>query len=385
MRILAVGDHFVPSTAYRAAFDAPSDVSERSDVRQGSLLDPSEPVGSPELSLTEVSWSPDKAEQHRLQQVMERQGPNAVSTDPEVLRAVADAEVLVVHFAPVGVELLAAAPRLRLVVVARAGLENVDIEAATARGVTVSGVAGRNASAVAELAVGLMLSECRNIARADASVKAGGWRKEFGAPMIELRDATVGLLGFGHVARQLVAKLAGFGPRVLVHDPFVAPEAMRQAGVEPADFEEVFRCSDFVHVMARLTARTERFVGAEQFGWMKPNGYFLNTARSRLVDTDALYRALASGQIAGAGLDVFDSEPLPEDSPWRALDNVTFTTHYGGDTTGTVHTSAALVRDRIAEFHDTGDVNGAANGPAVSGAAGDSAAVGTQEPPDAAR
>jgi D-3-phosphoglycerate dehydrogenase len=297
-----------------------------------------------------VDWDADKGEQHRLQQVMEWEGANAVEPPAEILAAVADVDAIVMHFAPVGKAVIEAAPKLKLIAVARAGLENVDRESAEARDVVVTGVVGRNAAAVAELAIGLMLSECRNIARADASIKSGGWRKTFEPPMVELGESTVGIVGWGQVARHLGHKLSGLADRVIVHDPYADPQDITAAGAEVVEFDEVFRLSDFVHVMARLTPETERFIGAAQFAMMKPTAYFINTARSRLVDYQALYDALSTRQIAGCGLDVFDDEPLAADSPWRALDNVTMTTHYGGDTTGTNNTSARLVLEAIADF-----------------------------------
>jgi D-3-phosphoglycerate dehydrogenase len=333
-RILAVGDQFIPAAEYEKQWQA----MKHSD---------------PHLADTEfvsVDWNQEKAEQHRLQQIMEWDGANAVETPAEILAAVGDIDALIVHFAPVGREVIEAARNLSIISVARAGLENIDQETAKSRGITVSGVVGRNAAAVAELAIGLMLSECRNIARADHSIKTGGWRKEFGVPMVELGDSTIGIIGWGQVAQKLASKLSGLAGTLLVHDPFVPEEAITQAGATPATFDEVFRESDFVHVMARLTPETQRFIGAKQFGMMKPTAYFINTARSRLVDYDALLQALQSSSIAGAGLDVFDDEPLPEDSPWRSLDNVSMTTHYGGDTTGTNKTSARLVLQAISAF-----------------------------------
>jgi D-3-phosphoglycerate dehydrogenase len=137
---------------------------------------------------------------------------------------------------------------------------------------------------------------------------------------------------------------------VIVHDPYADPQDITAAGAEVVEFDEVFRLSDFVHVMARLTPETERFIGAAQFAKMKTKAYFIKTARSRLVDYQALSDARSTRQSAGCGLDVFDDEPLAADSPWRALDNVTMTTHYGGDTTGTNNTSARLVLEAIADF-----------------------------------
>ncbi|MEU7060851.1 NAD(P)-dependent oxidoreductase [Streptomyces sp. NPDC046197] len=342
VRVLIVGDRFIPAVPYADA------LAEVCGPHFG-------PVHS-------VDWRGTKAEQHAAQQIMEWRGPEAVAVPGEIVDAVGEAEVLMVHFAPVPAAVLRAAPALRAVCVARTGLENVDVAAATARGVGVVPVFGRNASAVAELALALMLAEARNVARADASVKAGGWQKDFGRPGREIGDSTVGLVGMGHVGRAFAELLRGFGPRVLAYDPYVSDDVlMRHAAVRAGDLDTVFRESDFVQLFARLTPETERFIGARQFALMKPTAYFVNTARSRLVDTDALYEALSGRRIAGAGLDVHDQEPLEVDSPWRRLDNVTITTHYAGDTTTTTLRSARLVAEAVAELAVTGRCAAAVN------------------------
>lgn len=302
----------------------------------------------------------DKADQHEAQQLMEKGGAGAVPAPAELLSAIGDAEVLCVHFAPVSRDVLDAGPRLKLVAVARTGLENVDIPAATERGIGVVPVFGRNAAAVAELQIGLMLAEARNIARADASVKQGQWRKEFPGARIEIGGRTVGMLGFGHVGRRFAEKLSGFRPRLIAYDPYVSDDAL--AGVERADsVEQVFAESDYVVVQLRHSPETDRMIGAKQLELMKPTAYFINVSRSRVVDTEALYDVLAAGRISGAGLDVFDHEPLPVDSPWRSLDNVTFTTHFGGDTVDTNRTSVRLVAEAVEEFRSTGKCATAAN------------------------
>lgn len=334
MRTLVVGDQFIPAALY---VDALTEVC-------GPHFGP----------VHTVDWSGTKADQHTAQQTMERKGPAAVPVPGEIVDALDDAEVLAVHFAPVSRAVLAAAPELRAVCVARTGLENVDIAAATERGIAVVPVFGRNASGVAELALGLMLAEARGIARADASVKAGGWRKDFGGPGAEISGSTVGLIGLGQAGRELARCLRGFGVRVLVHDPYVPDAVIAEHGASRAALDALFLESDFVQVLARLTPETERFIGHRQFALMKHTAFFFNTARSRLVDTDALYEALATGSISGAGLDVHDQEPLPADSPWRALDNVTLTTHYAGDTTTTNLRSALLVARAVDELARTG-------------------------------
>jgi D-3-phosphoglycerate dehydrogenase len=264
--------------------------------------------------------------------------------------AMTDAEIVALHFAPLPAAILNAAVNLKAIVVARTGLENVDLVAARARGIEVSGIAGRNASAVAEMAIGLMLAEARDIARADRSIKSGGWRKAFAAPGQEISSSTVGLVGFGYVGQQLASKLRGFAPRLLVYSPSSNAETLARFGATPATLEQVFAESDFVSVQARLTQSNEQFIGASLFNLMKPHAYFLNVGRSRLVCNDDLYQILVEGRIGGAALDVHDEEPLPIDSRWRQLDNVTLTPHSAGDTLTTPRTSARLVAERLAEL-----------------------------------
>lgn len=346
MEVLAVGDQFIPAARYLPALQ--------------------EHLAGHRHTVRTVEWQGAKTEQHRQQQLMEQHGPAAVPQPREVAAAIAGAQALCVHFAPVSAALLEVSEQLKLVAVARAGLENVDVDAATKRGVGVVGVQGRNASAVAELQIGLMLSEARDIARADAAVKSGGWRKDFPGARIEISQRTVGMVGFGRVGEQFAAKLAGFSPRMLAYDPYADDSVLEAHGVSRVDtLDAVFAVADFVVMQARHTPRTDRFVGAAQLNLMQPHAYFVNVARSRVVDTEALYRVLAEGQIAGAGLDVYDAEPLPDDSPWRKLDNVTLTTHFGGDTEETEATSTRLVAEAAAEFAETGRCRRAVNAEAL--------------------
>jgi D-3-phosphoglycerate dehydrogenase / 2-oxoglutarate reductase len=215
-KVLVIGDKFIPASTY---------------VEQWKAMAQNDPVFQT-LELIPIEWNLDKAEQHRLQQVMEWDGANAVEPPPEILGAVEGVDAIVMHFAPVGKAVIEAATNLKLIAVARAGLENVDQEVAAAHSVEVTGVVGRNAAAVAELAIGLMLSECRNISRADQSIKSGGWRKTFEPPMIELGESTIGIVGWGQVARHLGHKLRGlsavlsFTIRIRIRGTF-APPALR--------------------------------------------------------------------------------------------------------------------------------------------------------------
>ena len=216
MRTLIAGDHFVSSDAFREAIERE--------------------LGADFGPVRDVMWAGEDMEgQHEQQQIMEKSGPEAVDAPDEILEALEDAEVLVVHFAPVPDAVFEAAPDLKAVVVARAGVENVNLEAASKHGVAVVNVEGRNANAVAEQAVGLMLSETRDIARADAAIKAGGWPEQFESPVFELCGRTVGLIGLGEVGRRLARRLSGFEVRLLVYDPYVDAPVIEEHGGEKVD------------------------------------------------------------------------------------------------------------------------------------------------------
>ncbi len=351
MRTLIIGDHFIGADVFREAIE--------------------HELGEGFGPVRTVMWAgADMEEQHAEQQIMEWKGPEAVRTPTEVVEACTDAEVIAVHFAPIPLAVLDAAKGLKAVVVARAGVENVNLEEATRRGVAVVNVQGRNANAVAEQAVCLMLTEIRDVARADATIKAGGWPEEPTSPVFELAGRTVGVIGLGNVGRKLARRLAGFDVRLLVYDPYVDAATITQHGGEKVeDLDLVFREADVVTLHARLTPETHRFIGRAQFELMKPSAYFINNARSRMVDYDALYQVLASRRIAGAALDVHEDEPLPADSPWRRLGNVTLTPHTAGATPQVWTNSARLVAEAIKELAETGRATNTVNPEALEGRA----------------
>ncbi|QIN80112.1 hypothetical protein GBA65_18085 [Rubrobacter marinus] len=336
MDVLCVGDLFLSSARFREAIEK----------EMGEDFGP----------LREVSWAGETAEdQHHLQQLMEQEGPEAVPAPEEVVEALGEAEALVVHFAPVSEAVLDAGPNLKAVIVARAGFENVNVEAASARGIAVVNLQGRNASSVAEQTLGLMLAETRSIARSDRGIRAGRWPKEFPQEPYDLSGRTVGLIGFGQVARQLASRLSGFGVTLLVYDPYVEGETISSHGGEKVDdLDTIFREGNFVSLHARLSGETSRFIGREHFEQMKPTAFFINTARSRMVRYDDLLEVLKEGRIAGAGLDVHDEEPLEEGSPWLELENVTLTPHVAGSTSSAWENSVRMVGEAVRELDETG-------------------------------
>lgn len=347
MEVLCVGDLFLSSGEFRRAIE--------------------KELGEDFGPVREVMWAGERAEdQHHLQQIMEVDGPEAVPTPDEIVEAVGDAEVIAVHFAPIPKAVLEAGPNLKAVIVARAGTENVNIEAASERGIAVVQLVGRNAPAVAEQAIALMLAETRDIARVDRGIRDGGWPKEFPQEPYDLYGCTVGLIGFGQVARQLAPRISGFDVKLLVYDPYVDAETIEFYGGEKVDdMNRIFRESDFVSLHARLTEETRRFIGREHFEQMKPTAYFINNARSRMVRYDDLYEVLKEGRIAGAALDVHDDEPLGADSPWVELENVTLTPHLAGSTTSTWENSVRMVAEAIHEYADTGRCENTVNAEAL--------------------
>nr|WP_017201835.1 NAD(P)-dependent oxidoreductase [Microbacterium barkeri] len=326
-RVVVIGDVYVPSETIGAA------IRERigDDAAEVVAADWTIPGGGPAI--------------HALQHQIELHGPDAVEVPADLVDLALTADVLVVHFFPVHGRILREAEHLRAVIVARAGTENVEAAVADETGIAVRNIAGRNAPAVAEITLGLILAEMRNIARADRSIAEGGWRKEYRSRSTELGGRTVGLIGYGQVGRRFVKLLSGFDVSVIASDPYADPTVLQGDGVMPVGFDDVFARADVIAVFARLTDENARFIGAEQFATMKPSAYFVNTARSRLVDYDALLAALEEGRIAGAALDVFDEEPLGPESPWRRLDNVTRTAHFAGDTPESFSRSGGLVAE----------------------------------------
>jgi D-3-phosphoglycerate dehydrogenase len=261
------------------------------------------------------------------------------------LRARADAEsanILIVEADQMGAEVFERP--LLAVAATRADPVNVDVPAATAAGVPVLHCPGRNADAVAELAVALLFSLNRRLLAADADVRGGQVYRDGTIPyqrfrVWELAGRTAGLVGLGSVGRALRWRLAGLGLTVLAHDPY-NDEAT-------ASLDELLAQADVVSMHAAVTPETQGLMGPKEFGAMRPGALYLNTARAQLHDIDALVAALRSGQLGGAGLDHFVGEQLPADHPLVSLPNVVLTPHIGGATWDTEVRQAAMVADDI--------------------------------------
>ena len=248
--------------------------------------------------------------------------------DPdELVEALAEAEIVVAmrERTALPAAILDRLPQLKLLITT--GLSNVVIDVAAARrnGVVVCGT-GIKVAPTAELTWGLILALLRQIPAEDAAMRRGGWQSTIGG---DLEGSTLGLLGFGRLGRRMAPVAKAFGMEVLTWSQNLDPEEARAAGVEPVEKPALFERSDIVSVHYKLSERSRGLVGAAELAAMKPSAYLVNTSRGPVVDTEALVAALHAGEIAGAGIDVYDSEPLPPDHPLRSAPRTVITPHLG--------------------------------------------------------
>ncbi|OIQ08141.1 putative 2-hydroxyacid dehydrogenase YoaD [Moorella thermoacetica] len=276
-----------------------------------------------------------------------------VGTEEEVISLIADAEVFLTHVAPVTERVLASAPRLKVIGCARGGPVNINVNAATMRGIPVFYNPGRNAPVVAEFTVGLILAEVLNIARAHTALINGIWRGDYYIyenTGFELEGKIAGIIGLGAVGRRVAHLLKAFGMRILAFDPYVSEDVFTACGAEKVSLEMLLKNADVVTLHARHTPETAKIINNRTLALMKPTAYFVNTARGGLVDYEALYKSLKDKKIAGAALDVFDEEPIPPNSTVFSLDNVTITPHIGGASKETAFRSADILVAEVKKF-----------------------------------
>ncbi len=240
---------------------------------------------------------------------------------------VRDADVVLVAAAPITRRVLENLPRCRAVVRYGIGVDNVDLEAATDQGIVVAHVLDFCAEEVSNHAIALLLALARRLLPLHRDTASGGWRRAHAQRLEPVHGQTLGIVGFGNIGRALARKALAFGLRVLAHDPYCDPGAAEEMGVKLASLDELLSESDYVSLHTPLTAETRHLIGAAELKAMKPTAVLINTARGPVVDEPALVEALAKGEISAAGLDVFEEEPLPADSPLCHLENVVLTPH----------------------------------------------------------
>ena len=267
--------------------------------------------------------------------------------DKETIKTMlADCDGVIVGVDPMDAEVIAAAPRLKAIAKYGVGVDNIDLDAAKARGIKVSRTVGANSEAVADYAMALILAVARKTVLIDRQCRKGDWKK------ITTRDVTggtIGILGLGAIGKNVAQRAQGFGMTVMAYDPFWPEEYAREHHIARADPDEIYARCDVISLHLPLTPETENIIGAAELAKMKPDAILVNTARGGLIDENALLDALEAGRLYGAGIDAFSSEP-PKDPRWFTLDNVVLGSHCAASTSGASRNmgrmaTANLIRD----------------------------------------
>ena len=254
----------------------------------------------------------------------------------EMAEIVGDNEILIVELDNIGREVFENSPHLKLIGCCRGNPVNVDLKAATEFGIPVLYTPARNAIAVAELTIAMMVNVARNVGPSYLNLKAGKWDIDGVIPFtyykgIELAEKTIGLVGLGAIGRELAERLKPFKMKILIYDPYISDEEIQKYG-QRATLEEVLRESNFISLHCTVTEETRGMIGKEQFALMRKDAFLINTSRAVVTDREALIEALQNKKIAGAALDVYHEEPLSPDDPILKLDNAFITPHIGGAT-----------------------------------------------------
>ena len=275
-------------------------------------------AGKAKVVLTDYVWESLDVERSTLAGLAELV-PMKAKKPEEFLPEAADCDALLNTYAgPITAEAMAKMPKCRIIARYGIGVDTIDLEAATAAGIIVTNNPSYCIEEVAEHTMALLLACARKVAFYDRLVRGGGWAVPPGKPMFRLSGSTLGLVGFGNIARQVAARAAAFGMKVLFFDPYVK---------DGVDLDRLLRESDFVSLHPPLTPQTRKLIGDEALGKMKRTAFLINCSRGPVVDTEALVRALDQGRIAGCALDTIDPEPLPEKHPLRGRENVIVTPH----------------------------------------------------------
>ena len=257
------------------------------------------------------------------------------NTEEEIIAAASDADAVVTGLQPFGRNVIENLSKCKLIHCIGIGYEGIDVKVATEHGICVSTPADYCLEEVSDHAMALILACARKIVRLDKAVREGKWdsaekreiRSRIWPPMFRLKGQTLGLIGFGNIPRTLVPKAKGFGLRIIAYDPYISPEMGEKYGVELVEFDYLLRNSDYISIHTALTPQTHHLFNLDEFKKMKPTAYVINTARGPLIDQEALYTALFQGYIAGAGLDVLETESVDLDHPLLKFDNVILTAH----------------------------------------------------------
>ena len=331
MKIIGIGDLLIPCEYIEKAFAGFRSVG---------------------YDLQTIEWNQDGIDKLQNTNILiEQNGPEAYEVEDYMIEAIKDVDIIITQFFPINRKVIEACKNLKAIGVLRGGYENIALDLCNERGIKVFHTPGRNANAVADFAVGMLLCEARNIARSHALLKEGKWVKEYANKdnVPDLCDKTVGIIGYGAIGKKVAQRLKAFDMNIIVYDPYLKDE-----NVKTVSLEELFSRSDFITIHSRLTKENEKMVNYELLSLMKPTAYFINTARSGLVDEDALERILKERKIAGAAIDVFEMEPPGKDYKFLKYDNVTVTPHMAGSTKDAFTHSPVLLAEQLYEVFING-------------------------------
>ncbi len=336
MKCVVIGDMFLSKEKYYKA------------LKESNLF--SELIG--------FSWKEDlgRTETRALIRKIETEGSEAYSFPEEIKEEAYAAEVIFTHMCPIGKEVIEKAENLKYIVTARGGVENIAIKEAQEKGIKIINCPMHNAHAVAELTVGLMICETRNVARSNLALRNGEWREKYpnSGKIREIRSCKIGLIGFGAIGQLVSDLLKPFHCEVYVNDPFVSKEIVEKKGGKMVSKETLLKTCDIISLHGRIGPNDPPIIGQKELSLMKNTSYLINTARAVLVDMDALEIALKNQEIAGAAIDVFPKEPLDSNYSFLNIDQCTLTNHRGGDTVDSYDRAPEILLESFKELLETG-------------------------------
>ncbi len=292
---------------------------------------------------------------------------NTSLTPEELKEVIKEFDALIIRSSTkVTKEIIESANRLKVIARAGIGLDNVDIEAATRKGIVVMNTPEGNVITTAEHAIALLLAVSRNIPQANASVKAGKWeKKRFRGK--EVFNKVLGIIGIGRIGRVVADRAKGLKMQVIAYDPYISPDVIEKLGVEPVSFDELLARSDYITIHTPKTPETVNLINKEAFKKMKKGVFIINCARGGIVNEEDLYEAIKEGIVAGAALDVFSKEPLPPDHPLLGVEQVIMTPHLGASTDEAQENVAIAVAEQVIDYFLNGTIRNAVNAPTING------------------
>lgn len=265
-------------------------------------------------------------------------------SEDALIAACAGADAVINQYAQLTPKVIGTLDRCRIISRYGIGLNTIDVPTATDLGIYIGNVPDGSLEEVSDHAIAMLLSLVRGLTKFDKAVKGGKWDYTVVKPLYRVRGRTLGLLSFGNIAQKVAIKMAGFGVRIIAHDPYANADRARALGVELVDLETLCRQSDYLSIHVPLVAETHHIMSAPQFALMKPTAIVVNVARGPVIDEPALIAALQEGRLAGAGLDVFETEPVGADHPLLGMDNVVLSSHaawYSEDSEYEIRTKTA--------------------------------------------